>query len=77
MQLVIYSKHRVLLNNYLVTVVGVLDTAQQFNMIALAVSNKEDGEMFYCNPTFICTMADNSDPIQRALRRCFPGTVIG
>jgi MULE transposase domain len=60
-------------------------------MIALAVSNKEDEEMFYCllkavkdsfqmldrNPTFTCTMADNSDPIQRALHRCFPSAVIG
>jgi hypothetical protein len=47
MQLVIDSKHRVLLNNYLISVVGILDAGQQFNMIALAVSNKEDEEFFY------------------------------
>jgi hypothetical protein len=48
MQLVIDSKHRVLLNNYLISVVGILDAGQQFNMIALAVSNKEYEEFFYC-----------------------------
>jgi hypothetical protein len=85
MQLVIDSKHRVLLNNYPITVVGILDAGQQFHMVALAVSNKEDEEFFYCflqavknslqvlelYPTFTCTMSDNSDAIQRSLRRCF------
>jgi hypothetical protein len=91
MQLVIDSKHRVSLRNYLITVVGILDSGQQFNMIALVVSNKEDEEIFYCllqavrdslqllelYPAFTCTMSDNSDAIQRALRRCFPNAVIG
>jgi MULE transposase domain len=91
MNLVFDSKHRVLLNNYPITVVGVLDVGQQFNMIALAVSNKEDEEVLYCllqavkdslqllelYPTFTCTMFDNSDAIQRALCRCFPSAVIG
>jgi hypothetical protein len=48
MQLVIDSKHHVLLNDYSITVFGILDAGQQFNMIALAVSNKEDKEFFYC-----------------------------
>jgi hypothetical protein len=91
MQLVIDSKHRVLLNDYPITVVGILDAGQQFHMVALAVSNREDEEFFYCllqavkdslqvlelYPTFTCTMSDNSDAIQRALRRCFPMAVIG
>jgi hypothetical protein len=46
MQLLIDSKHRVLLNKYPITVVGILDAGQQFTMIALAVSNKEDEEVF-------------------------------
>jgi hypothetical protein len=72
-------------------VVGILDAGQQFNMIALAVSNKEDEEIFYCllqavknslqllelYPTFTSTMSDKSDAMQRALRRCFPSVVIG
>jgi hypothetical protein len=48
MQLVLDSKHRVILNNYPITVVWILGAGQQFNMIALAVSNKEDEEFFYC-----------------------------
>jgi hypothetical protein len=48
MQLVIDSKLHVLLNDYSITVVGILDAGQQFNMTALAVSNKEEEEFFYC-----------------------------
>jgi MULE transposase domain len=72
-------------------VVGILDAGQQFHMVALAVSNKEDEEFFYCllqavkdllqvlelYPTFTCTMSGKSDAIQRALRRCFLMDVIG
>jgi hypothetical protein len=36
-QLVIDSKHRVLINNYPVTAVGFLDAGQQFNLVMLAV----------------------------------------
>ena len=48
MQLVVDSKHRVLMNNYPVTAVGFLDAGQQFNLVMLAVSNKEDEE-FFCS----------------------------
>jgi hypothetical protein len=72
-------------------VVGILDAGQQFHMIALAVSNKEDEEFLYyllrvvkdsmqlleLHHTFTCTMSDNSVAIQRALRRCFTSAVIG
>jgi hypothetical protein len=37
MQFVLNSKHRVVMNNYPITVLGVLDMGQQFNLIALAV----------------------------------------
>jgi hypothetical protein len=47
MQLGIDSKHRVLLNNYPITVVGILNAGQQFNVIAFALSNKEHEEFFY------------------------------
>jgi hypothetical protein len=42
MQLFIDSKHRLLIENYPVTAVGFLDAAQQFNLVMLDVSNKED-----------------------------------
>jgi hypothetical protein len=45
LQLAMDSKHRVLMNNYPVTAFGVLDAGQQFNFIALALSNKEDKNM--------------------------------
>jgi hypothetical protein len=45
-QLAMDSEHRVLMNNYPVTAIGVLDAGQQFNLIALAVSNKEDENMY-------------------------------
>jgi MULE transposase domain len=91
MQLVVDSKHRVLLNNYPITVVGILDAAQQFHLLALAVSNKENEEFFYdllqavktslirlgARPDIGCTMSDNSNAIQNALRRSFPDATIG
>jgi MULE transposase domain len=91
MQLVIDSKHRVLTNNYPVTVIGVLDAAQQFQLITLAVSNKESEDVFYdllqsvkrslsrlnVEKHFSCTISDNSDAIQKALRRSFPSATIG
>jgi hypothetical protein len=46
LQLAMDSKHRVLMNNYPVTALGVLDAGQQFNLIALALSNKEDKNMY-------------------------------
>jgi MULE transposase domain len=86
MQVVLDSKHRVLMNNYPITALGILDAGQQFNLIALAVSNKED-ETFYTS--FLksiqnkvqaldiiwdaaCTMSDNCDAIQNAFQSCFP-----
>jgi hypothetical protein len=48
MQLIIDSKHRVLMDNYPVTAVGFLDAGQQSNLVMLAVSNKEDEE-FFCS----------------------------
>jgi hypothetical protein len=86
MQVVLDSKHRVLRNNYPITALGILDAGQQFNLIALAVSNKED-EAFYTS--FLksvqnqaqalgivwdaaCAMSDNCDAIQNAFQICFP-----
>jgi hypothetical protein len=40
------SKHRVLMNNYHETCLGVLNAGQQFNLIALVLSNKEDENMY-------------------------------
>jgi hypothetical protein len=34
------------MNNYPITVLSVLDAGQQFNLVALAVSNKEDEEFY-------------------------------
>jgi MULE transposase domain len=86
MQVVLDSKHRVLMNNYPITALGILDAGQQFNLLALAVSNKED-EVFYTSflqsiQTQVqalgivwsveCTMSDNCDAIQNAFQCCFP-----
>jgi hypothetical protein len=46
LQLAMDLKHRVLINNYPITALGVLDAEQQFNLIALALSNKEDENMY-------------------------------
>jgi MULE transposase domain/SWIM zinc finger len=90
-QIAIDSKYRVLMNNYPITAVGVLDAGQQFNLIALAVSNKEDEE-FYTSflksiEAFLltlgiplnvsCTMSDSCDAIHNALHACFPTSRIG
>jgi hypothetical protein len=48
MQVVPDSKHRVLMKIYPLTALGILDAGQQFNLIALVVSNKED-ETFYAS----------------------------
>jgi MULE transposase domain len=91
MQLVIDSKHRILMNNYPVTAVGFLDAVQQFNFVLLAVSNKEDEEFFCsliqnlqnslasCNTGIFveCTMLDNCSAIQHALRQCYPNSLTG
>jgi hypothetical protein len=85
------SKHRMLMNNYPVTAVGVLDAGQQFNLIALAVSNKEDENMYSAFIQGIetvlqsigvrtdpeCAMSDNSDAIQKSFMRYCPNTSIG
>jgi hypothetical protein len=91
MQVVLDSKHRVLMNNYPVTVLGVLDAGQQFNLVALAVSNKEDEEFYTSfvrsiqtevqalgiNWEVACTMSDNCDAIQNAFQSCFPQSLRG
>jgi hypothetical protein len=46
MEVVLDSKHRVLMSNYPISVLGVLDAGQQFNLVAIYVSNK-DYEEFY------------------------------
>jgi MULE transposase domain len=90
-QLAMDSKHRVLMNNYPVTDVGVLDAGQQFNLIALAVSNKEDKNMYSAFIQGIetvlqsidvqtdpeCTISDNSDAIQKSFMRYYPNSSIG
>jgi hypothetical protein len=60
MQLFIDSKHRLLIDNYPVTAVGFLDAAQQFNLVMLDVSNKEDEEFF-------CSLIQS---LQNALASC-------
>jgi MULE transposase domain len=91
MQVVLDSKHRVLMNNYPVTVLGVLDAGQQFNLVALAVSNKEDEEFYTSFVKSIqtqvqnlgirwavdCTMSDNCDAIQNTFETCFPQSLRG
>jgi MULE transposase domain/SWIM zinc finger len=91
MQLVVDSKHRVLMNNYPVTAVGFLDAGQQFNLVMLAVSNKEDEE-FFCSLiqslqnalascsiaiSVECTMSDNCSAIQHALHQYYPNSLAG
>jgi MULE transposase domain len=91
MQLVIDSKHRVLMNNYPVTAVGFLDAGQQFNLVMLAVSNKEDEE-FFCSLiqslqnalascsmaiSVECAMSNNCSAIQHALRQYYPSSLTG
>ena len=66
------------MNNYPVTALGILDAGQQFNLIAVALSNKEDENMYSAMIQGVgtvlqsigvemdpeCTMSDNSDAIQ-------------
>jgi MULE transposase domain len=85
MQVVLDSKHRVLMNNYPITALGILDAGQQFKLVALAVSNKED-KAFYTSFlqsiqtheqalgivwSIECTMYDNCDAIQNAFQSYF------
>ena len=42
LQLAMNSKHKVLMNNYPITALGILDAGQLFNLIAVALSNKKD-----------------------------------
>jgi hypothetical protein len=83
------AKHRVLMNNHPLTALGVLDAEQQFNLIVLALSNKEDKNMYsamiQCVETVLqsigvhmdpeCTMSDNCDSIQNLVRRYYPTVV--
>jgi MULE transposase domain len=91
MQLVFDSKHGVLMNNYYVTAVGILDAGQQFNLVMLAVSNKEDEKLFcsliqslqHARASFSiaisveCTMLDKCSAIQHALRQYYPNSLTG
>jgi MULE transposase domain len=77
------SKYRVLINSYPVTALGVLDAGQQFNLIELALSNKEYENMYSAMMQGVesvlqsvgvqvepeCTMSDNSDAIQKSFIR--------
>jgi hypothetical protein len=85
------SKHRVLMNNYPVTALVVLNAGQHFNLIALALSNKEDENMYsaviqavktvlqsigvHMDPE--CTMSDNFDAIQKSFIRYYPNSSMG
>jgi hypothetical protein len=91
LQLAMNSKHRVLMNKYPVTALGVLDGVQQFNLIALALSNKEHENMYspmiqgvetvlqsidvHMYPE--CTMFDNCDAIQKSFIRYYRNGSIG
>ena len=91
LQLAMDSKHRVLMNNYPVTALGVLDAGQQFNLIALALSNKEDENMYsamiqgvetvlqsigvHMDPE--STMSDHFNAIQKSFLRYYPNGSIG
>jgi hypothetical protein len=46
MQVVLDSKHLLLMNNFPITAFGILDAGLQFNLIDLAVSNKEDEKIY-------------------------------
>jgi MULE transposase domain len=72
------------MNNYPISVLGVLDAGQQLNLVALAVSNKEDEDTSFVksiqtqvqnlgiNWAVDCTMSDNCDAIQNTFETCFP-----
>jgi DNA-binding LacI/PurR family transcriptional regulator len=79
------------MDNYPVIALGVLDAGQQFNLIALALPNKEDENMYsamvqgvetvlqsigvHMDPE--CTMSDNYDAIQKSFIRYYPNGSIG
>jgi hypothetical protein len=91
MQAVLDSKHRILMNNYPVTALGVLDAGQKFNLVALDVSNKEDPELHTAFIKSVRTlvqevritlnveyrMSDNCDAIQNAFQNSFPLSLPG
>jgi len=90
-QIVIDSKHRLLHNNYPLSVIGVLDSGQQFHLVAFAISNKEDESMYnnfisatlntgrnlYPTIAVGCTQSDQSAAVMNALRSNFPDATIG
>jgi MULE transposase domain len=79
------------MNNYPVTAVGILDAGQQFNLVMLTVSNKEDEGFFCCLMQSLqnalascsiaisveCTMSDNCSAFQHALRQYYPNSLTG
>ena len=90
-QLCTDSKYKLFLNNYPIIVLGCFDACQQFNLIALSVSNKEDEKAF--SDIFIwtqracmeveadltpnCTMSDNCEAIMNSFQNLFPQATIG
>ena len=46
-ELCVDTEHNMLLNNYHVMAVDVLNAAQKFNLVALSASNKEDNYIFW------------------------------
>ena len=82
-QLCTDSNYKVFLNNYPIIVLGCLDACQQFNLIALSVSNKEDEKAFSdffkwtqracmeveADLTPDCTMSDNCDAIMNSFQK--------
>jgi MULE transposase domain len=85
------SKHRVLMNNYQATALGVFDAGQQFNLIAISLSNKEDKNLYWARIQGVetvlqsigvhmdpeCTMSTNCDAIQKSFLRYYPNGSIG
>jgi hypothetical protein len=77
------------MNNYPMTAVGSLDAGQQFNLVMLAVSNKEDEESFCsliqslqnalasCSIAIYveCTMSGNCSATQHELRQYYPSSL--
>ena len=90
-QLCTDSKYKVFLNNYSIIVVGCFDECQQFNLIALSVSNKEEEKAFSDILAWIqracmeveadftpeCTMSDSCDAILNSFKNFFPQATIG
>lgn len=90
-QIVLDSKHRMLHNNYPISVLGVLDAGQQFHLISIAISNKEDEFMYrkfisvslsnmnqlYGTLEVQCTQSDQADAIMNAFKNEFPTAALG